>query len=592
MKRVTLTSLILILIFSMLVACSAPTAPAEPEKPAEPAAPAKESPAAPAAEPAKPAEEKPAEEQVLNLLMRDITTLDTNDATTSAAFVILAGVHDGLARAFVDPETGLDVITPAHAESWEESEDHLTYTFHLRPNKWSDGVPVIAQHYVDSIRLLNPENGFSYAFIAYDIKNAEAYYNKTEGITAEDLGVQAPDDNTLVITLEKVNPAFIKKIPFVSLFPIRLDLIEKGGENFATDLQYQAFSGPFKITKWVKQSSVTLEKNPEYWDAENIKLDRVEMKIVEEQSTQAQLFESKQLDMVSATGDYMVKWQAQADKGEFQSVIRNIPNTQFLLFNMISGGPSGLMQNVNIRKALSLAINRPEFAELVYGRNKPAYGLYPPALPIGDLEIRAEIPEPLKEEAERLVDDKEALQALFKEGLRELGKSEDLSQVELLYIATGTSALDKAKLEYIQQSWESKLGIRVKFNVLPDGKTLRAERLAGKYDVQWNSWTGDYGDPMTFADLFITTSGFHVSFGGYTSEKYDATFAQLEGETDDAKRLALFAELEKILVAEDFGCIPYMYLEGRNFMHNYVKNLQFPLFGTEFEFTRVYLEGK
>lgn len=166
--------------------------------------------------------------QELNLILLNPLTLDPNDARNASEFQIITQVQEGLVRVFTD-ENGNEKIEPAGAESWKVSEDGITWTFKLRDHKWSDGKPVTAQHYVDSvIRLLDPEKAFSYAFFAYDIKNAEKYYNRE--VKAEDVGVKALDDKTLEITLAKAAPQFEKKIGFVCLFPIRLDVIEAGGE--------------------------------------------------------------------------------------------------------------------------------------------------------------------------------------------------------------------------------------------------------------------------------------------------------------------------------------------------------------------------
>jgi oligopeptide transport system substrate-binding protein len=127
-------------------------------------------------------------DQSLNLFLDNPLTLDPNDARNSSEFQIITQVQEGLARIFTD-ENGKEKVEPAGAINWEVSSDALTWTFHLRDNKWSDGKPVTAQQYVDSfIRLLDPDKAFSYAFFAYDIKNAQAYYEKKA--KAEDVGVK------------------------------------------------------------------------------------------------------------------------------------------------------------------------------------------------------------------------------------------------------------------------------------------------------------------------------------------------------------------------------------------------------------------
>lgn len=529
-------------------------------------------------------------EQYLNLFLLNPLTLDPNDARNTSEFQIITEVQEGLARVFTDKD-GNEKLEPAGAEKWEVSSDGLTWTFHIRDQKWSDGKPVTAQHYVDSIiRLLDPEKAFSYAFFAYDIKNAEAYYNKE--VKAEEVGAKAIDEKTLEITLEKPAPQFEKKLGFVALFPIRLDVIEAGGETWATDYTKQVYSGPFIIKEWVKDNSITLEKNPNYWDAENVSLEKVNMTIVDEFSTQAQLFQSKQMDVIAAQQEYTAKWKAEADKGELQYFHGNKPSMSFIGFNQKTNGASGMMGNAKIRKALSLSIDREEFVNTLYGKNYPGYGLIPNGISVGDNEFRKINKETLKDEYDQYKGNNEKLQSLFKEGLKDLGKSEDLSQVKLIYITTGSSALDKSVQEYWKQTWENKLGIQIDLQVFGDSKAYAAVRNEGQYDILSNGWFGDYNDPMTFADLWITNSGFAKFFGGYSSEQYDEIFKKLDGELDINKRNEIYAELENQLVVKDAGIAPYMYLDSTNFVQSYVKNISLPMFGSGIEFSRAYTAGR
>ncbi len=529
-------------------------------------------------------------DQYLNLFLLNPLTLDNNDARNTSEFQIINEVQEGLARVFINKD-GIEVLEPAGAESWDLADDEVTWTFNLRDHKWSDGEKVTAQQYVDSfVRLLDPEKAFSYAFFAYDIKNAEAYYEGTAKV--EDIGVKAIDENTLQIVLEKPAPQFEKKIAFVCLFPIRLDIIEAGGETWATDHTKHVYNGPFIIKDWVKENSIILEKNPNYWDAENVNLQTVEMTIVDEFSTKAQLFEAKQMDVIEAEGDYTTKWVDMAGKGDFQYIHGNSPAMYFVGFNQKTNGMSGIMGNKKVRKALSLAIDREEFTEALYNRNYPGYGLIPKGIVIGDVEFRDKFEDPLRKEYEKYNGDPAKLQELLKEGLKELGMDEDLSKIELVFITTGASALDKSIQEYWQQTWQNKLGIKIVMNAFGDSKAFRDIRNKDEYDILSNGWHGDYNDPMTFADIWISDGGFSKFFGWYSSEEYDNLFKTLDGETDMDKRGEIYSQLENLLVVEDSGIAPYMYLDSRHFVHNYVKDIYFPMFGPVVEFSRAYTVGR
>ena len=530
-------------------------------------------------------------DQTLNLKFDEPLTLDVSDVRNSSEFQILSQVQEGLFRTFTD-ENGNDVISNAGAKSYEVSEDGLVYTFKLRDYKWSDGVAVTAGQYVDSIhRLLDPEKAFAYSFMAYDILNAEKFFNGEA--KAEDVGVKALDDKTLEITLTSPTPYFVKKLSNVCFYPVRLDVIDKGSETYATSIAEQVYSGPFTISEWVKENSMVLVKNPDYWDADNVKLQKVVFTAAEEPATQSLLLESKQLDAAEASAGYVDKWKQLADAGQLTYVSATYPSVSFIGFNQHTGGKSGLMNNAKIRLALSLAIDREEYNELIFnGINVPAYGILPFSLQVGETEFRSVVDEPLKALTEEYNNDAEKLQALFKEGLAEEGKSADLGQITLTFITTGATVQEKSTQEYYKQKWEEKLGIKIDINVLADRSTFVTERDGNNYDLLANGWNGDYNDPMTFIDLWITGSGYAKYFGGYHNEDYDKNFESLATESDADKRTQIYAELEKNLVADNAGVLPLYYTNKQIFIQSYVKNLSTPLFGTNYEFSRAYISGR
>lgn len=529
-------------------------------------------------------------DQFLNLLMyADPETLDVNKATNSDTFLIINGLNEGLAR--IKPENGLDKIIPAGAKDWKISDDGLVWTFNLRDYNWSDGKPVIAQHFVDSIqRLLDPALANEYAFFGFDIKNAEKYYKKQA--KKEDIGVKAIDDKTLQITLEKPTPHFEKKLAFPSFYPIRLDVIAANGGNWDTKADGHVFSGPFKLTQWDKNNIVVLEKNDKYWDASNVNLNKLTFTYVQETSTRATMFENKDLDTAIVSQDYVGKWVEEAKKGKFKLHSGKAPTTYFAQFNQITGGPSGLMKNDKIRKAVSLAINRTELTKQIYGKHFEAYGLIPPSLNVGDKEFRSLYKEPLKEESESIGKDKTKLQALFKDGLKELGKdNSDLSKYSIDIATYGNSAIQRQVQEWWKQTLEASLGIKVNLNIY-ELKILTQMKKDGKYDVAFSGWHGDYNDPLTFVDLWTSNSGFAKQYGGYSNPEYDKLFAKLDGEKDVAKRGEIYAELEKLLVAKDSAIAPYMSEEKQIFYQNYVKDIYFPVFGPSEEYRWAYTSGR
>ncbi len=452
-------------------------------------------------------------------------------------------------------------------------------------------MPVTAQHYVDSwLRILDPEKAFSYAFLLYDIAGAEAY-NSGEG-AKEDVAIKFIDDHTFSVTLASEAPWFEKKIGFAALFPVRLDVIEAGGELWATDPSLHVYNGPFVIDEWVKENSMHLVKNETYWDAENVHLTEVNMTIVDEFATQALLFESQQLDIVEGNQDYTKKWIEMANGGAFQYIQSDYPSVSYICFNQKNGGISGLMQNAKIRQALSLSINREELIDSLYERNYTGYGIIPYGMVVGDEEFRAIYPEKLRDVYAEYNGDTAKLQALFKEGMAECGINKELSEVTLRYITAGTSSFQKSLQEYWVQTWTKKLGINIEMQVFGDSKLFAADRNNNLYDIIGMGWNGDYNDPMTFLDLWVTESGYSKFMGWYSSAEYDRILGTLKGVSDAKERAKIYAELENQLVVTDAGIAPYLYGDSINFVQNYVKNFSVPMFGPKYEFSRAYISGK
>lgn len=527
------------------------------------------------------------EEQYLKTVLFDAQTYDPNECHDTSSSTILAATQEGLVR--VKVVDGNDVLEPAAAESWEISDDGLVYTFKLRDMNWSDGVKLTAQHFVDSYRrILEKDKAFAYAGFLYDIKGAEAY-NIGKG-KVEDVAVEAKDDNTLVLTLERETPYFLKKLVNTAFYPIRLDVIEKGGDNWNTDYTKQVWSGPFKVTDHVKDNSLVLEKNEAYWDAENVFLEKVQMNRIEEFSTQAQLFEAQELDITGSTQEYVVKWMEMAEKGEFQAEIGDSPGNWYFEFNT-KGGPSGIMSNNKIRQAISLAIDREEYVEKLTGRYTPAYGFVPRAINIGDDNYREKAPEPLKEMSDEYKNNPEKLQALFKEGLKELGKdTDDLSKIQIKYLARGTTSASKQEQEWYQQQLEKNLGIKVNIEVASDFGIWKKAVEDSDFDVTFAGWSADFDDPVNFFEMFETNNGNNST--KYSNAEYDKIYKELLTELDQNKRLEKFKRLEEILVKEDPAVQPLFNEDKRRFTHNYVKDFMTPKFGPQYEFRWAYTEGR
>lgn len=528
-------------------------------------------------------------QQVLNTLYMQAATLDVNDCSDAETTTLLGALQEGLVRIYNDGNG--DEIKPAGAESWDTSEDGLTWTFHLRDNKWSDGEPVVAQHYVDSVlRLLNPDNAFQYAFFAYDIVGAEDY--NLNGGSADNVGIKAIDDSTLEIKLKEAVPYFLSKLQYTVFKPVRLDIIEKLGDNYSSDYKNNVYCGPFKLTEWDNMNKEVLVKNDSYWDADNVKLEQINATYIKEMATRAQLFESKEIDNMGLKSiEYIDKYDSLADEGDCQLITGNAPSVFYLAFNQDSENGNGMLKSAKVRKAIGLALDRDEYVGEIKGRYNAAAGDVPLDVHFDGDFYREQVDEPLTDDITKYNNNSDELKALLKEGLAELGlQTDDLSQYTLTYLSQSDSEDVTIENEWIQQQIETKLGINIDIKVQNEWALFIDMYNNQEFDFVLTGWSADYDDPMTFLDMWVTDGSNNHT--GYGSEEYDNLVTSLAGENDNTKRLETYSKLENILVDEDAVISPIFYYDTYSVVQKNIKNLQYPEFGPNIEFRWASVEDK
>ena len=517
--------------------------------------------------------------QTLNLTESDDpTTLDVNDMRNSNENDILSEVQEGLTA--IQSTNGKDKVVLTGAKSYTKSADGLTYTFKLRDAKWSDGKAVTAQQYVDSFRrLLKKENAFSQATNAYFIKGAEAY-NTGKG-SAEDVGVKAINKNTLQIQLAYAYPSLLSDLSSVVYYPVRLDKINQvGNKKWKTDVKDQVFNGPFKLTAWKKNDKITLKKNPSYWNAKKVKLQKVTYTTTDKPSTVLSLMQSGQLDALSASGKQIADFNKLAKSNKLVSRTQNGPGTTVLIMNQHNGGTQGLFKNTKVREAFSLSINRDDYNKAVSdGQDKLTYTMAPPTLNVGSTNYGKYVGNPLKE-AQAQYNTKAKRQALLKEGLKELGKSTDLSKLNFVYLTVGSDDTGT----WLKQAIKQQLGVKVTIKTAPDDASFIQIRNNNQYDLMNNGWSAS-ADPNSYLSLWNSNNGFQKFFGGYSSKTFDDLDNKLNGNLPTKERLALYKQLETQLVAKDFGVVPLTNPQSKVYIHKSVKHLQTTVFGGTFNYT-------
>ena len=239
-------------------------------------------------------------------------------------------------------------IKPDAAESWDVSDDGLTYTFHLRDGlKWSDGEDVKAGDYVYGIqRLMDPEMASDYAFIGYILKNGAEV--NSGSVPVDELGVSAPDDKTVVIELAHPATYFLSMAAMATFGPTRKDYVEKYGKEYAADPEKSVYNGPFKMTEWKHGDEMILSKNENYWDADSIKLDEICVKTVADAKTAVAMWEQGEVDITVVPTEMTDQY---TENTEFYYTGAD----DYIMLNMSEDRP---LANKNLRFALNYAINR------------------------------------------------------------------------------------------------------------------------------------------------------------------------------------------------------------------------------------------
>lgn len=474
---------------------------------------------------------------------------------------VLHNTFEGLTRTDADEQP-----IPGVAESWEISEDGLTYTFKLRESKWSDGEPVVAGDYEYAWkRALDPATAAGYAYQMYYIKNGQKI-NAGE-LPIDEAGVKALDDSTLEVTLENPTPYFLQLTAFPTYFPVRKDVVEADPEGWALNPETFISNGPFKMTEWTHNDVLRLEKNENYYDADKVMLSEIEYVMIAEGSTAFSAFQAGELDYTEAIPSEQIAQLQAANDPNFH--IFPYIGTYFYVFNM--NEPA--VQDVKVRQALSLAIDREQIvSQVTKGGQLPASGFVSDGIATstgesfrtfaGDYGIA---PTANVEQAQALL-----AEAGFPGGA-------GFPTLELSY---NTSEGHKAIAEAIQAMWKANLGINVELRN-EEWKVFQESRQNGNYQVARHGWIGDYSDPMTFLEMWTTGAG--TNDAKYANPAYDKLIADSKLAAG-ADRDELLKQAEALL-AQDMPVLPIYYYTNvammRTTLQGVVKSSLGPVFYRE-----------
>lgn len=438
-----------------------------------------------------------------------------------------------------DPKTLAPV--PGVAEKWKVSKDGKVYTFNLRKNaKWSNGDAVTAQDFIYSwTRLLTPATASEYAYQGHYIKNGKAF-NEGTLKDASQLGLKAIDDHTLEVTLENATPFFLGLLYHHSLYPVHKKTIEKFGARW-TRAENIVTNNAFTISKWETNKVITLVKNPNYWDKDKVQLTKVNYFPTENLDTEEQMFRTNQLHVTNEVPlEKLDSW-----KKDKSGVFQSYPylGTYFYRLN-VTKKP---MNDLRVRKALNLAIDRQKLVDFVAkGNQVPATAFTPPNT--AGYTAKSVLPKDLS----RLAEAKKLLaEAGFPEG-------KGFPPIEIHY---NTSEAHKKIAEAVQQMLKQNLGIDVRL-LNQEWKVYLDTQRTLSYQVSRAGWIGDYNDPNTFLDMWMTNGGNNNT--GWSNKEYDKLITEAGQQTNAKKRLAIFQKAEDILLTE-LPVLP-IYIYKRNYL--------------------------
>lgn len=424
-------------------------------------------------------------------------------------------------------------IYPGIAKDWEVSEDGLTVTFNLRESNWSDGSPLTAHDFVYSWkRGMDPATASEYAWI-WEYTNIVGAFDAVNGESLDDVGVKAIDDYTLEVKLETPTDYIVSLLSFYHFLPTKQSAVEAGPDGaWAKDSSKAISNGPFILTDYQIGNGLTLVKNPEYWNAEEVKIDRIEGKFIDEQSTAYQAYQSGDLHFLPSV-----------PPAEISSLIAENPN--FYVFPLLGtyyyniNMDLELFQDPNIRRAMNLAIDRELICETMASGQVPATGFVPPGfvdnngkdffqesgmygLATDDSKI---------EEAQKLLAD-----AGYPNG-------EGFPEFTIMY---NTSEGHQLAAELVQEMLKTNLGMKVKLEN-QEWAVFQDTRSQGDYEVARGGWLTDFMDPMGMLAIFTTGNDYNDP--KFSNARYDELLTAA-AKTRGAEHFEALYEAQDILMSE------------------------------------------
>lgn len=456
----------------------------------------------------------------------EVPELDPHLATTLAESQVILALFEGLL--IPDPEGG-DPL-PGVAESWTISPDGLLYIFHLRADaRWSNGDPLTAADFVQSFkRVLSPKLASGGATMLFPIQNARAYHHG-ELDDFSQVGVEATSDRVLTIHLDSPCAYLLQLATHWSWLPVPIEQIEQHGLVFERGSRWtreegMISNGPFSLVEWIPNQWIRVKKNPQYWDAGTVRLQGIVFHAIDSVDTEERAYRAGQLHVTEA----LPLGKIDTYRGPASPDLRIEPFLSVYFYRLNVTHP--ILERVEIRRALSLAIDRKRLVDTILrGAQMPAGSFTPPSIsgyrPPTGLNVDPE-------QARRLLS-----AAGFPDG-------DGFPVLEILF---NSSENHRLIAEAIQEMWRRELGIHVTL-LNQDLRVYLENRKLLNYEICRSGWVADYQDPMSFLGLLTTDNVDNQT--GWSNPAYDQLVEAARLETERSVRQDLFRQAEEIILNE------------------------------------------
>ena len=494
--------------------------------------------------------------------MTPVQSLDPATAVDQTSITLLANVMEGLYRLDEknQPQPAIAVGQP------KISNNGKTYTIVIRDGaKWADGTDITADDFVTAWqRVVDPKTASPSVELFSAIKNAKEIASGKQ--PKETLAVKSNGNKTIEIELEKPTPYFTDLLALTAYYPVQQKAIKEHGKDYGTSQKSIVTNGAFNLTslegvgtsdKW------TISKNKEYWDQKEVSMEKINFQVVKEINTGINLYNDGQLDDTPVTGEYAKQYK---DNREFSTTL--MANTMYLELNQRE--KNSILQNKNVRKAISYAIDRSNYAKNILDNGSIS------AMGVVAKDVAFD-PSTKKDFANKMLVhfDTEKAQSYWNKAKKELNIKEQVT----LNILTNEEETTKKAAEYIQGQLEENLR-GLKITITPVPANVQIERVM-KHDftISLSGWQADYPDPMSFLGNFESNSV--LNFGGYSNTKYDEYLK----DTSD-KRWKSLKKAEELLL-EDAGVVPFLQVGNSKLLKSTMKNIETHSIGAKYDYKKM-----